>query len=674
MGEVALSVCAGALFLWVPGTLMLLAVRLERLMALALAPIASILGYSMLGALYGTAGIFTNWANVSLPILAICAIAYAVSRIEAHKRERNRRARATSRKDAILFVGYLAFGILIVFVVFVSNLYQPDSVLQEFDNVHHLGVLRSFLETGRWSFFDVSAYGGIDHDIRAIDAWGFYPTAWHLTGALLSSSLGTSVACAANATNALYAALVFPAGMFAMLRILFADRLAPMVCGIFLSFAFAAFPWKFMIWGPLFPNLSSYALMPGVIYAFLSVFARDATKADRITSGIVFGCGVVALAIAQTNAVFTMAVFLIPFVVLQASRIPLRHAGSKVALGLIGKRIAAGAIALVLIGIVWVICLLLPFLREVVTHAWPPIYTLPEALENTLLLSYNATQPQYLLAAILLMGIVYTIKHREYLWMSFSYAIMCLIFIVCATSSGIVKQAMGGFWYTDTMRLVASAALYAIPLCCLGLSWIIRIPALFLKDRAACNVIGGVVGAICIGIVFAPASPLSAALGTKGAIADIAQSVRAFYGPADENVYTEEEHRFVEQAQGITGDALVLNMPDDGSAFAYGIDGLDVFYRYTRTYGGDDETPESRLIRKHLVDITSDESVQDAVEAIDAEYVIKLDQGDQGVRKNRYLFTYDESLWEGIDSIDDSTPGLELVLSEDDMRLYRIIR
>ena len=72
--------------------------------------------------------------------------------------------------------------------------------------------------------------------------------------------------------------------------------------------------------------------------------------------------------------------------------------------------------------------------------------------------------------------------------------------------------------------------------------------------------------------------------------------------------------------------------------------------------------------------IATDKAVQEAVDTIGAKYVIKLDQGDQGVRKNRYLFTYDETLWEGIDSIDDTTPGLELMLSEDDMRLYKIIK
>lgn len=675
MSEVLLAVFAGALFLWLPGLFILLSLRMEKLVALALAPIVSTLLYSFLGVAYGVLDVFATWMNIALPILALSIVVYLVSFICSKSKKKAYRPEKAPLKDVLLFVSYPLFGIIIVSVVFIANLNLPDSVLQEYDNVHHLGVLRSFIETGHWSFLDVSAYGGIDPEIRAIKGWGFYPTVWHLTGALLSSSLNMEIATAANATNALYAALVFPAGMYVMLRALLKNHLIPMICGIFLSFAFGALPWKYMIWGPLFPNLASFALLPGVIFLFLRLFEPMTSKKERNIFISLFVCGVLVLAITQTNAVFTMAVFLIPFVVLQASRIPIhRQKHARKDSSLTKKRVQYGVIALFLIWVIWVICLLLPFMRETVAHAWPPIYTLPEALEHVALLAYNSTQPQYMLALLLLIGIIYTIKHREYFWMTCSYGIMCLILIICSTSSGIIKQAMGGFWYTDTIRLAASAAFFAIPLVCLGLSWLIHIPLHLMQRTTASKVIGGVIGALCIGLVFAPSTPLTAALGTKGAHVDIADTVASAYGPATANVYTEQEQQFVQRAKEITGDDLILNMPDDGSAFAYGVDGLDVFYRYTRTYGREDETEESRVIREGLNNIATDKAVQEAVDTIGAKYVIKLDQGDQGVRKNRYLFTYDETLWEGIDSIDDTTPGLELMLSENDMRLYKIIK
>ena len=40
---------------------------------------------------------------------------------------------------------------------------------------------------------------------------------------------------------------------------------------------------------------------------------------------------------------------------------------------------------------------------------------------------------------------------------------------------------------------------------------------------------------------------------------------------------------------------------------------------------------------------------------------------------NHFLFSYEQNDWFGIDRIDDDTPGFEIVLSEGDMRLYRIL-
>lgn len=678
LGEVVIAMLVGALFLWVPGTLLLLAIRLQKLTAFALAPVISVFMYAMMGVIYGFLGIFSNWLNVSMPVILISVIAFGISMITRAKYP-SHTEKGNSFPDVIIFVGYLLFGFAIVLIIFISNLSSPEAVLQEFDNIHHLGVLRTFLDTGQWSFLDVSAYGGIDEDIRAINAGGFYPAAWHVVAAMLSSSLHVSNACAANATNALFAALVFPAGMFAMLRLLFKGRVIPLVFGVFLSFAFAAFPWKFLIWGPLFPNLASFALLPGVIFCFLLVFEEDISKRTRAIAIVLFAIGTITLAITQTNAVFTMAVFLIPFVVVQASKIPiciLKKKGRQVKgteLGSYALRILAGTIAIICIGLIWLACYKLPFLQDVVTHVWAPIYTRSEAIEHALLLSFNETQPQYMLGILVIVGIACTLFHRKYLWMSFSYASMIFIFLVCSSSSGSIKQLLGGFWYTDTMRLAASAALFGIPLACLALSWIVEFPMKLIKKKPIGNAVSLIAAFVSLYLIFAPATPLSEALGTKGAVAFMGNRVVGMYGPAA-HVYTEEEQGFVERAMEITGDSLILNVPDDGSAFAYGMDGLNVFYRYTGVYGLEDETSESRIIREGLDDISLNDEVARAVDAIGAEYVIKLDQGDQGIRKNRYLASYSEALWEGIDSIDDDTPGFELVLSEDDMRLYRIER
>ena len=70
--------------------------------------------------------------------------------------------------------------------------------------------------------------------------------------------------------------------------------------------------------------------------------------------------------------------------------------------------------------------------------------------------------------------------------------------------------------------------------------------------------------------------------------------------------------------------------------------------------------------------IAFDPSVAKAVEAIGAEYLVKLDL-DGRTDGNHFLFSYEEEDWFGIDRVDDDTAGFEVVLSRGDMRLYRIV-
>lgn len=82
-------------------------------------------------------------------------------------------------------------------------------------------------------------------------------------------------------------------------------------------------------------------------------------------------------------------------------------------------------------------------------------------------------------------------------------------------------------------------------------------------------------------------------------------------------------------------------------------------------YGESEETSDSTVIRMRLCDLDTDSEVVPAISNIDAQYVLLLECDNA-------IYGFDESQWESINSIDDDTPGFEVVLSEDDMRLYRI--
>ena len=64
--------------------------------------------------------------------------------------------------------------------------------------------------------------------------------------------------------------------------------------------------------------------------------------------------------------------------------------------------------------------------------------------------------------------------------------------------------------------------------------------------------------------------------------------------------------------------------------------------------------------------------MHDAFEEVGARYVLILDQG-KSFRGQPKPNSYDDALWTGLMAITDDTPGFEVILSEEDMRLYRIL-
>ena len=138
-------------------------------------------------------------------------------------------------------------------------------------------------------------------------------------------------------------------------------------------------------------------------------------------------------------------------------------------------------------------------------------------------------------------------------------------------------------------------------------------------------------------------------------------------------VLDHDEQEFLKEVRAVVGDDLVINKPDDGSVFAYGSMGIDVFYKRTGIEGYYTDSEESQLFRNCLDEYIYNNKVQDAVERVGAKYLLLLDLDVNDTTQERYWYDhYYEDRWQGIDSISDDTPGFRIVLSEGDMRLYEI--
>ena len=152
------------------------------------------------------------------------------------------------------------------------------------------------------------------------------------------------------------------------------------------------------------------------------------------------------------------------------------------------------------------------------------------------------------------------------------------------------------------------------------------------------------------------------------AFSDLRDNIQTVYGYG--TPLTENEQRFLIKTKEIVGDALVINEPFDGSMMAYGINGVNCYYRYFNGFGTSSETMDSVTIRQKLNLIESDLTVRESVKSIGAKYVLILDNSDAG--HSFAASAYQKDLWKGIESITDDTSGFSLVLKEGNLSLYKI--
>ena len=137
----------------------------------------------------------------------------------------------------------------------------------------------------------------------------------------------------------------------------------------------------------------------------------------------------------------------------------------------------------------------------------------------------------------------------------------------------------------------------------------------------------------------------------------------------DKDPLTNKEREFLRRVNNIIPKgARVANIPYDGSLWAYATNNVHVIWRYPTGYDGS-EKPTSAILRKRLNYIASDEEVRNTAKELDVRYVLQLENpASSGVIGDNYKM----GTFRGVSEITDDTPGFEVVLSEGNMRLYKI--
>lgn len=720
------SLLAAAAVLYVPGGVLLGVVGVPLTLSFVTAPAVTVAFLGLSGIAVESLGLSGPvWLIVGVAVLELFAfVVWALGCLVVLGRSGNHAPLALLRQgrrsckqawapsETVLGL-YATAGVVVMGVLFLANIRTVAAFGQFSDNASHLAWVRNFMETGTYSVLHVSAYGGVDPMQASYAGTAFYPAGWHIVVALACQMSSVPLAVVENAVNYLFVAVVYPCAMGAFLERALVPNRAATLFGSVLCCAGAAFPLRPLAVHGIYPNIAGFSLVPALVLLFVEV-ERSKGAAETYSRILVLLAALAGVALLHPNALIAAVVLYVPRVVLVVVPDRLGQAGVGTIKGKDGltlRRVAASVMAVLAFLVAWVLLLCAPFMQGIVSFTWDWAIGLPDALALLFSMGLIRGIPQVALSVLCLTGLGVACVRRETRWLAVSLLVPALLFVGCSSGNLMIKRLAAGFWYTDGERMAAIVTIAAVPIASLGLAGLWRLTSAALVRMTAVNTssvsadahAGDAETATCsprmgtvpysnlfmarqvacalVTLVFVGVNyyPYVAYQGSDDTTAFGASTweLRNAMAPSESQEYTPREMAFVSRVREFVGsNDLVLNNRYDGSVFAYSLGGLNTYYHDMNNTEAYLETGQSRLIRTRLSLLASDPDVRSAVSQTGARYVLLLDRGDYSVDDKGHVMhpsgvSYNANDWRGFDITDD-TPGFQVVLSDGDMRLYRI--
>ena len=680
----------------VPGTLCLRAAGMPLAWAFSCSPLIGLAMLAVIGQVLALVGV------ASSPLLIFGLEALLVAVVFAARRLLKLGDMKMPEMPLWMPVVYLVVGAALGYNLFISRLASADALFQAYDVTQHLNLIKSMVDSGRFTSLGVSPYmSAADAAIAPVDYSGFYPAAWHALCALVIMICGVQTTVAINASMFVISSLAFPLAMLAFISAIFPGNKKAQLIGAVVNLAFVSFPWNLLVFGPVYANVAGYCLLPAACAIFISLFSDGHEPHELVLLAIALAGGAIGLALCHPSAIFTCIVLLSPYCVARIWE----ASGEKGAKPPV--RIGLCAAFLAFVAAFWVVCYKLPAFHDTVSHTWKPYAWSFQELVNILLCvpTFGFSEEegaQYVLGAIVVFGFVKCLFTPKKRWASVSYLLACAIMLAVATREDELKQLVGGFWYTDPMRVASMCSIAAVPLAAVGFEWLHGLVCRLLDRYNAplghatrTRVAGCVLAALFVVVNFMPSfnlagthrkytdeeyrlygswedrdRPIKSLSTTYGDYRKIASEVYTKTAPLDPT-----ERVFISKVLGIVGsDDLIINDPMDGSFLTYGVYNMRVYYRNFTGIEGDSDTETSRVLRLHLCEYATNDVVKQAVEEVDARYVLVMRGTGSEAGFINLRGDYDQSLFVGITSITGDTPGFKQLLKTGSMALYEIER
>ncbi len=658
------AVLVATMLCYIPGYILFRALGFSSIVALCVAPIYSICLYGALPIVYYELGISCNALTIIAPTLGIALCGYGFARAKSAQSTDARGLRyGPISPDLRIPVLYVGLAAIVCVGVFVMSLADPDAFFSRYDNQMHLNLVRSFLDSGKWSSLHASTYLATPLAARPIASnGGFYPAAWHDVVALICLICSVSVTVGTNALIIATCAIMLPLGSYALVTSLFPKRPYAVTLGAVATVGFANWPWLTITSGPLYPFLLGLSLLTSSLSVVIASVTTKHVQNNKFSLVCFATCSFITLALAHPSTVFTAYVICAGLGAHMLWQYVTTATSSR------AKRLGimlAYTIALVL---VWVACYHVPALQSTLNYNKDSAVSPLRALGSLLSLRLRYTTVQVGMGLASAFGVIAVWRCKDVRWILLPIAFFALSYFVSAINAPFFEHWLCGPWYSDVRRLCENLTILLIPVAAVGMATILEVLTARHGALAGRLAIAAIVVVTFIPYVWVPSSEGLRAWGLGTA----RDRVMLYYGYTEEQVYSEQEIEFVNRANKlIPAGSRVINAPGDGSAWAYAVNGTNTYYRTMDIRG---QTDDAQLIRTNLNDYATNQQVRDAVRRIGATYVLLLDQNvpyEQGVWLQQYTQNA-ANYWTGITSINDQTPGFSVVLAEGDMRLYRI--
>lgn len=701
--------------LYVPGVILLHASGMPKPWALVSAPLVSCALFFIEGEIFSTLNIPIPLAVMVLVPLLIAALVNGYVFYVAPKHKEDFRSEKPNKSEAIragkqstspvpaficeelpfwMPLLYIAIGLLTVGFLFLPTLPSASSFVQGWDIVHHLDVTQAMIESQKYSSIHYDFYSTVEASITPWEPGtsGFYPSGWNIIVALTTQLVSTTVPIAGNALNFVSAAIIFPLSICSLIAKVLPKHRIALISGAFVCLAFFVFPWSLLIYGPIFPNTVAFCVMPSIWWIFMQMTRSKTPKHDLIWLIVIFVLGLITLFILHPSTIFSSIVVLLPWSFARIGE-------SKRRVILFGKQIKPVTLAyafFIFALVIWSVFYYVLIVRGVALNFWWSAYSsLQDAILHALGMDFigqsyaggELVSPQPILSICVLVGAVWTFKHKQARWMVSAFMYLSILCIFIITFDVPLKGYLSGFWYTDPFRIAASCVIMAIPLAALGLatlaeaaletfaSWREKASqaqteaqtCVFCTVWAKPLIVGAVIACVVVLNYVVPMPNLKSEEPIPAATAFKQASEKAY---GDHYILTSEELEFLRRVElTVPAGAVIANLPQDGSLWAYGTNDLHVLWRFPNGYDAS-ERPASAILRKRLNRIASDPEVLQTVRDLNVQYVLILNNVVD--YSNAVTSTYKPGTFRGITQITDTTPGFEVVLEEGSMRLYKI--